>query len=482
MARPLLPNSYVKFNDGQLPRGPSPSGIFVFIGVSDGAATPGSIVSVNSPNDIKALFGVGPLARDLGAFFLSGAGFAYAIPLASSVAGSIGAPVVGQFTGLTVAAASTVKGAWDIRGRVVVGGILGVAQVKFSLDGGRTWGNPQVLRAGANPVIGYGNFTPGIDVTPTAKTYVVDAALDGAVSTEEFSVVTVAPEVTKAAVLAAMDVAIRNPAFFFNAFHISHQESTPAATVSYVSDLSAALNLAADIWFKYVYAIAQSSILTTGASALTFAQTLRAGAASNRVQVVAMPAVVKTLGGQFVMNISGVIASRRALLSPQNDLGMVAAGQLTSIVDFAPGWSTSDVIALDQVQNTVTIRQHVGAAGFYPTNGWMTDPSSDYSADKFRMVADLVAADVRTAGIRFVKMDIDPLDVDGSAEPLLNACRGPLAVRRFRKEISNFELSIPAGQDLLTSKELIIEVSLVPIASADWIRFNVGFKSPFAGG
>ena len=140
------------------------------------------------------------------------------------------------------------------------------------------------------------------------------------------------------------------------------------------------------------------------------------------------------------------------------------------------------MIAVDQVKNTPTIRKHFGAAGFYPTNGWMTDPSSDYSADKFRLVADLCASDVRSAGVRFVKMDVDPDNVEASAKPLLDACRAPLEVRVARGQISAAELSIPSGQDILTSKELVVDVSIRPMASADWIRFKVGFQSPFAGG
>ena len=481
MNRPLLPNSYVNFQDGQLPRGPVPSGIFIFIGVGDGSASNGVVTAVNSPNDIQGLFGVGPLARDLTTFFLSGGGFCYAIQLASTTPGSIGTVTVGQFTGLT--AAGTPRGAWDIRGRIVVAGALGVAQIIYSFDGGNTWGSPQVLQAGANVVKGYGNFAPGITVTPTAMSYTMDPNPVGTASSVEFSFQTVAPVVLQANILAAMDAAIQDPSLFFNSFHLCNAAADAATTASYGSSVAAKLDDAAATWFKYLYAVIQAPALSTGALAATFARTVRAAFTHNRVQLCIQPMQIKSLGGQYIMNISPVVVARRSILDPQNDVGIVSAGQLLSVVSYPPsGWSTSDVIALDQVQNNVTVHQIYGAAGFYVTNGWMTDPSSDYSQDKFRLVADLVATDVRTAGIHFIKMDVDPSDPAASAQPLLDVCSAPLAVRAQKKQISRFTLTIPPGQDVLTTETLIINVSLRPMASADWIQFNVGFESPFAGG
>jgi len=479
--RPLLPNSYVVFKDGQLPRGPLPAGIFVFVGVGDGSVDDGVLTPVSSPNDIQTLFGQGPLARDLTSFFLEGSGFAYAIQVAPSTPGSIGAVTVGQFTGLT--AQGTARGAYDVRGRITVGGALGVAQVKFSLDGGRTWGSSHVLKVAPIEVIGPGGFKTGITITPTAKTYVVDSAADSKPSSDEFAFLTVAPSATGAELIAAATSAIEDPSLFFNGFHFSHLPADTTAALSFCSDVASMLATAEQTWFKYLYAVTQGPIdAVDPGDVLAFVQALRAGFTNNRVQVASMPMIVKTLGGQMVMPLSSVAAARRSLLEPQNDLGMVSAGQLLSVVDFVPGWGTSNVIAVDQVQNSVTARKHFGAGGFYFTNGWMTDPTSDYSSDKFRLVADLVASDVRSAGLRFVKMDVDPSDIEGSARSLLDACQAPLDVRVLRGQISAANLTIPPGQDILTSRELIVDVSIRPMASADWIRFNVGFQSPFAGG
>lgn len=482
MARPLLPNSYVNFQDGQLPRGPLSSGIPIFVGPGVGSAVLGALTPITSPNDIQTLFGVGPLARDLTTYFLEGAGFAYGIRLAEDTAGSIGTVAVGQFTGLT--AGGTSHGAFDVRGRVVVAGTLGIAQVAFSVDGGNTWGSPQVLVAGANPVKGPGNFQPGLTVTPTAMSYAVDAAGLTGTSTQEFSFQTVAPQSNSTDILAALDSIIQNPSLFFNLVHISHAEADEAATKTFAQSVAAKMLDAQNNWDKYIYAVLQAPVLSTPSAALAFAQAIRADAADKRIQYAIQPVLSKSMGGQFIMVPSAAAVARRMSLAPQSDLGQVAAGSLNSVVGFAPGWGQSNVIAMDQVQNNVTVRKITGAAGFYFTNGWMSDPTSDYSMDKFRLIADLCAADVRSAGVPFIKMDVDPADPVKSAEGLLMVCRAPLAQRATSRpaQLSGFSVTIPPGQDILTSKVLVVEVSLKPIASADWIQFNIGFKSPFTGG
>lgn len=475
MARPLLPTAYVNFKDGQLPKGPLPSGLFVFIGVGDGSAANGVATPINSPNDIQILFGTGPLARDLVTAFLGGIGFCYAIQLPSSTAGAIGTPSLGGFT--EGALGGTVKNAYDVRVKPYLAGPLGVAQVQYSLDGGRTWGEPRVLKsgAGANAVVGPDNFAPGLTFTTTLA--------DVALTTGQFSCATVAPTASTSEIKAAMDTAIQDASLFFSGFHVSAQLPYVDDLISFASDVQAKLDDAATTWAKFLYAELQASLdVTTGASALTAAQAIRAGFAGNRVQIAIQPLVLKSLGGQYVMNCSPLVVARRAQLEPQNDLGIVRAGQLLPVGGFAPGWTDGSITGIDQLRNCVTVRRHVGIAGFYFTNDWMTDPSSDYRKSCLRIVADLVAADIRVAGMPHVKMDIDPLDVSGSAEILLAACRGPLSIRKNNRQFSQYELSVPEGQDILTTEELVVEVAIVPMGTASWIKFNVGFKNPIAGG
>lgn len=474
MAKPILPASYVNFMDGQLPKGPVPSGIFVFVGVGDGSATNLAVTPVNSPNSIVSLFGIGPLARDLTAFFLSGAGFCYAIQVPSSAVGSIGAPVVGGFTGLSIT--GTVKNSYRIVGRLLVPGDVSVAQYEISLDGGRTFGPAQVLKATLNKIIGPDGLDTGLvfSVTKTEDYLIGDA---------NFTCTTVAPKASDAELFAASDVAIQTAGLFFNAFHFSQDFADLSAAISFYSSVQTKLDVAAETWSKFLAAICQapSSAVATGSAALAFAQGLRAGFGGKRVMVAGQVAVIKTQGGQHTMSISSVLAARRSQLEPQNELGLVRAGQLTAVVDWAAGWGMSDIMGIDPIKNVATIRTHVGAAGFFPTFGRMTDPTSDYSLDCRRYVADLVATDSQVAGLSFLHLDVDPDSPEDSAQPLLDAVRGPARERIRRKQASRIEFSIPEGQDILTSEELVVEIGIVPMGHASWIRFNLGFKSPFAG-
>lgn len=474
MAKPLLPAAYINFKDGQLPKGPLPSGLFIFIGVGNGSAANGVVTPVSSPNDIDGLFGQGPLARDLASAFLNGlGGIAYAIQLPSSTAGTIGSPTVGGFT--AGALTGTVRNAFDVRVKPVIAGGFDVAQVAYSLDGGETWGAPQVLKSGANEIVGPGGYKPGLNFTTTLANV--------ALTTAEFSCSTVAPKASDAEILAAMDTAIQDASLFFNGFHISHQHALTADLAVFAAAVQAKLVAAESTWHKYLYAVLQAPlVVTTGATALTAAQALRAAFAGNRVQVCMQPMVMRSLGGSYVMNASSAIIARRASLNPQSDLAMVRAGALPGVVKYPSGWTDASITAIDQIRNVVTIRRHVGASGFYFTGDWMTDPTSDYKKSCFRLVADLVAADLRVAGLPFTSMDIDPDDVEGAAASLLQAARVPMDIRQSNKNFSRYELTVPEGQDILASEELVVEVALVPMAHASWIRFNMGFKSPFAGG
>lgn len=359
--------------------------------------------------------------------------------------------------------------------RPVVAGAPGIAQVQYSLDGGETWGPQQVFKTGANDIVGPGNFKPGLTFTSTLANVLL--------TTANFTCSTTAPEPSDSDVLAALDTAIQDASLFFNGFHVGVQKDNSADTITFATSVAARLADAEATWFKYLYAILPAPLdVTTGASALSFVQAVRAGFASPRIQFCSQPMVVKSQGGQFVMNCSPLIAARRARLQPQNDLGILRAGQLTSVVKYPAGWSDASITGIDLVKNSVTIRRHVGASGFYFTNDWMSDPSSDYRKSCLRVIADLVASDCRVAGLPFVKMDVDPDDVTGSAEMLLAAVQAPLQARVADRQISRFELSVPAGQDILTTEELVVEVALVPMGTASWIKFNLGFKSPFAGG
>lgn len=473
MARPLLPTAYVNFKDGQLPKGPLPSGLFVFIGVGDGSAANGVVTPVNSPNDIQALFGTGPLARDLTTAFLAGIGFCYAIQLASTTAGAITAPQIGGFTAGEIT--GTVKNSYGVCVMPYLAGALGVAQVRYSLDGGITFGEPRVLSAGANAVIGPDGFDSGLSFTTTLATV--------AISTSPFWCEAVAPLASTASIETAMDTAIQDASLFFSGFHISNRVVDTAALIAFADDVKTKLVDAETTWFKYLYAVLQCSLaVSTGSTGLTEAQALRVGFASNRIQFAIQPLILKSIAGRYTMCSSPLIVARRAQLEPQNDLGIVRAGALPAVVSYATGWTDASITGIDQLRNCVTVRRHVGIAGFYFTNDWMSDPSSDYRKSCFRIVADLVAADIRVAGMPHVKMDIDPLDVSGSAEILLAACRGPLNIRKNSRQFSQYDLSVPEGQDILSTEELIIEVAIVPMGTASWIKFNVGFKNPIAGG
>jgi hypothetical protein len=228
------------------------------------------------------------------------------------------------------------------------------------------------------------------------------------------------------------------------------------------------------------------------ANSIIGAASIMAIAPGDRVQVVSALAAVSRLNhaDQADENCIGIIAGRRSALALQNDLGLVAAGALANIVDWPSTWPNTTAADKSALQTaiedldslrTVTIRRFKGVGGFYPTNGPMSDGYSDVEIDAFRLVLDKAARIARVTALGFHKMDVSPSDVVGSTLQLKNAIQGALDSRMTGNgECVQAAVAIPDGQDIITTEEILVDISIIPFGHASWIGIRIGLTNPLA--
>ena len=143
---------------------------------STGQAGKGYLLGKSS--DLEGLLGVGPLVDRLRDVFATGGQnpVVIAVPVAGLAGGYI-TPVVHAGTGPEGATSGTPSGNAEAVVEIVVGGVLGVATYKLSLDGGATFGAPE-----ATPANGQ------IAIAATGVTLVLTAGVHVAADTYTFAV------------------------------------------------------------------------------------------------------------------------------------------------------------------------------------------------------------------------------------------------------------------------------------------------------
>ena len=471
--KPILPNAYVDINNRNLGNTPATlSGIFCFVGIGiGGSGTAETILSVGNVNEVASKIGYGELADSLIEFFNNGGRKAYGWrvePTTEAVIGVVTKTPIGSSTG-TIAIAkdgsNLVTNGFDVKIEITKTGDDGVAKFKYSTDGGQ-------------------NYSPEL-VVPVATTYVITGTNlkltftkgAGAVYWEDgdvFECTVDDPEITNAKVESAVDAFIASSNTFDGII-----VSVPADASLAGSIATKMTNAEAKPNFRYCYSMVRPALSTSAGQAVTQATTLMASVANDRVQVVTGEAVLNRSNQADYRdkNVIGIIAGRRSSLGISEDVGVVAKGQLSGIISLRTGWTDTTIEDLDGLR-TVTIRQFKGLAGYYPTNGYMSDAFSDVKKDAWRLVLDKASNVARLSALSFVKVKVDPTDVEGSTQALQDAISNGLNVMIGDDEIVDRSVVVPSGQDILTTEEIKVNISIVPFGHASWIGIEIGLINP----
>ena len=161
-----LPYQQTTIQDPGLAKVRPISNVPLILGVA-ASGTPYEVTSFNSPSEARSTFGEGPLTEGLCAYLTLVGGPVLACLMDQAADGSLTATFAKSGTGPDITDNSSAPYDWyEVVGDVVVGGDIGTATVKWSLDGGRTFMEPVVAAAT------YTIPNSGIDIAMAAGTYV----------------------------------------------------------------------------------------------------------------------------------------------------------------------------------------------------------------------------------------------------------------------------------------------------------------------
>lgn len=468
--KPTLPNAYVDIETRNLGLSPTtPSGNMGFVGyATGGSATPNAVVAVNTPNEVASLIGFGELADEMLNHMANGGKKIFAVPIVISTESTLSAVTptrVGSSDG-TVAIAkdgvNLVTNDFTLRIEITKTGVIGTAKFKVSTDGGTTF-DPSIIMTATYVIPG-----TNIEITFTDGILGFD---DG----DLFDATASKPSITKTEIETAVDALVDDDDISFDGIVVT--ADADAALVTSLKGRAEAAEGSPN--FKFMFFMVKPLLSTSAAQAITQASTLVSTVVSDRVLIVTGESVTLRTNHADQRDRSdiGILSGRRSSLGISEDLGLFSGGALNNIISKRTGWTETTIEELDALR-TVTVRNFKGTAGFRPTNGWMSDPFSDFKKSAWRLVIDKASRRTRLAALGFVKVKVDPSDVEGSTLALQEAMQGELNLMSGNQEIVDGTVVIPGGQDILTTDEILADISIIPFGHASFIGITIGFINP----
>lgn len=466
-----LPGVYPEILDGGLGIvAPSGDGQRVVIGVSSAGDTL-TLVALTDVTTVRTLLGAGPLTDAVADQLSLGGGIVYAVRVPGSVAGAV-APAAGNPAAPAVTLDGAPDRALDVLVTITKGGAVGTSEFTYSLDGGDTVVGPIAVAASY--------AIPGTAHTLTfaAGNYVQGSVYAYAVS---------APQASIADIQAGIRAAFDSPALFEYVHVAQPMDNSGWAALD-------SLMVEAENEFRYVWAIAEAPGPNAGESVdqwVTRLEAMKAGFASNHVQIVAPYAeVVDNLSGQQQVRSLGSRMGARLSSSPVHENpGWVQQGPVPGVVTIAPFkagtfgkqtlWNNGHALRLEQAGYSV-VYNLAGRAGWFWTDGRMAAaPTSDYKSVTNRRVMNKGVTQVRQALLDFVQSDVDTSELDASLANLVARAQAPLQAMFANGEIDTYRVVIPAGQNVLSTRHLTVQVRITPKGYLREISLDIGFRNPF---
>ncbi|WP_018752672.1 DUF2586 domain-containing protein [Paenibacillus sanguinis] len=451
-------------------------GVHLKIGVSSVTANSPIIITGNmSAAKIKQLLGLSPLADAVMDSVESGAGKIYCVPIAASVDGTIGAvKKVGTGTG-----SATVEGkpgnAYEIIVQITESGGLNAAALKYSVDGGYSFGDEVTLPLNGELAIPDTGLTFKFteDSSEPENSFKVG---------DMFTVKSEAPQMSNQDVLDAL-TKLRNSTLAFEFVHIVG-ESTRALWFA----VAAEITTLHETYKKPIWAVLEAPRPEPSESIDAYAQRLideRKGFKHTDVQIVsAWSRYTKMDGRTMQINNAAIVCGWYAKAAPQQSIGETKTFSVDEykMSELLPV-GIEDYIGLLDDEKYLTFRQYEGLEGYYVTNARMMCPDgSDYRYAENVRIKNKLIRETRKEALKQLQAQVDMSDVQGSLETIAKFIETPVDVMARTKEISSGRIEVPPDQDILVSETLQVIIRFVPVGYVREIVIDLGMENPFVGG
>ncbi len=421
---------------------------------------------------IKEKLGLSPLADACMDSVENGANMIYCLPVAASVAGTIG-DVEKTGTGL---GSLTVEGqpnnAYDITIKFTGAGGFNQAVLRYSVDGGYSFSEEVTLAINGElsiPSTGLlFKFTE--DAGTPADSYKID---------DVYKVSTESPQMTNQDVLTAIDK-LRTSNYSFEYVHIVG-ESTKALWAA----VSTEAENFSSLYKKPLFFILEARNINEGETLDEYAQYLvseRTGLQNYDIQIVTARSLYTRMDGTTKdINNAGIVCGLYSKAKVQQSIGEVKSFSIpeNKMLELLPKGIEDYIGLLDQTKY-LTFRKYEGIEGCYVTNARMMCPDgSDYRYAENVRVKNKIMRETRKQALQELQSDIDMTDVQGSLETIAKFIQTPLDTMARNKEISSARIVVPEDQDILATEKLSVIIRFIPIGHVREIEIDLGMENPF---
>ena len=473
----MLRDVTTKITDGGLGNsGTKGEGVHVKIGVSPvTAASPILMTGNMSDKKIKELLGLSPLADATMDSIENGSGKVYCIPVAASIAGSVGSVVKdGAGTG-NATAAGTPNNAYEVLVKFTESGGWNAAVFQYSVDGGYSYSDELTLPANGQITIP----DTGIVMTFTEAETEKDNSFQAG---DLYKLSTQAPQMSNQDVLQAFDK-LRNVSFSFEFVHVVGESSGPLWMA-----LAPEIDKFHEVYKKPIFVVCEAPKKEDSTSIDDYVQQLiqeRKGLKHTDIQIVSARSRYTKMDGRTMdVNNAGIVCGLYARSRPQQSIGETKTFSIPEpkMMELLPA-GIEDYIGLLDDESYLTFRRYEGLEGFYVTNARMMAPEgSDYPYAERVRVKNKLIRETRKEALFHLQSEVDMTDVQGSLETMAKFIETPIDAMARSKEISSGRIMVPENQDILTTETLEVIIRYVPVGHVREIQIDLGMENPFRGG
>lgn len=453
-------------------------GIHVKIGVSPIASETAIIISGNmTASKIKGKLGLSPLADKVMDSVENGSNLIYCIPVAASTAGTRG-EITKTGTGSgTVAASGNPNNSFEVVIKITGQGRKNTALFQYSIDGGHSYSDDITVPLTGNysiPLTGLtATFTEGEEPNQATSFMVND----------EYRFKTTAPSMTNADVLAAIDK-LKNFNALYEFVHIVGEAQKALWAAVSVKQLELAT-----IHHKPLLFILEAYRPEAADSAEAYAVKLQndqKDIANTDIQVVAARSLYVSMDGiAREINNAGIVCGLYSKTKAHQSIGKTrdTAGMAiakSKMLELRPAGIEEHIELLDN-SKYLTFREYDGLDGFFVTNARVMCPiGSDYKYAEDVRIKNKIIREVRKEALQLLQDDIDLLDVQNELETRAKFMQSPLDEMVRLKEISSATITVPEGQDIISTEKMSVIIRYVSRGYIREIEIDLGRSKPSA--